>query len=180
MRFEETKLAGVYLVEPERAEDERGFFARTWCTREAAARGLESTWAQSSVSFNKRKGTLRGLHYQLAPHVETKLVRCTRGSVFDVVVDLRRGSPTVCQWWGAELSAENGRQLYIPDDCAHGFLTLCDDTELSYQISAFYQPGSAAGVRWDDPAFGVVWPAPVEVINSRDANYPPFVPISPC
>ncbi|HRX80928.1 MAG TPA: dTDP-4-dehydrorhamnose 3,5-epimerase [Pirellulaceae bacterium] len=178
MRFQKTKLDGVYLVEPERAEDERGFFARTWCSREAAELSLQRTWVQSSVSFNKRKGTLRGMHYQVAPHAETKLVRCTRGSVFDVVVDLRCGSSTYCQWCGFELSAENGRQLYIPADCAHGFLTLCDDSELCYEISEFYQPGSSTGVRWDDVAFGIDWPAPVKVINPRDATFPPFVPKS--
>ena len=176
MRFQETNLADVLLVEPERAQDDRGYFARTWCAKEAAEHGLQIAWVQSSVSFNRRKGTMRGLHYQLAPHVETKLVRCTRGAIFDVVVDLRSDSSSYCQWLGIEINAENGHQLYIPEGCAHGFLTLCDDTELCYEISDYYEPKCVAGVRWDDPAFGIAWPAPVEVIHPRDKNRPPFVP----
>jgi dTDP-4-dehydrorhamnose 3,5-epimerase len=172
MRFTETKVAGAYLIEPEPIADERGFFARTWCQDEFRAHGLASRLAQCSVSFSHRKGTLRGLHYQAAPHQEAKLVRCTRGAIWDVAVDLRRDSPSFKAWFGAELSAGNRAMLYVPEGCAHGQLTLTDDTEVFYQMSAPFEPTAARGVRFDDPAFAIEWPAEVRVINQRDRSYP--------
>ncbi len=172
MYFEETRIPGVVLVRPERFEDARGHFARTWDGEVFARHGLNPAVAQCSVSFNRKRGTLRGMHYQAAPHEEAKLVRCTRGAVFDVAVDLRPDSPTRHRWVGAELTAENGVALYVPEGCAHGFLTLADDTEVFYMISAPYVPEAGRGVRYDDPAFGIEWPAPVHVIHDRDAGYP--------
>jgi dTDP-4-dehydrorhamnose 3,5-epimerase len=174
MIFRETTIAGVWIIEPERHEDERGFFARTWDTEEFAQRGLNARLAQCSISFNRRRGTLRGMHYQAKPYEEAKIVRCTAGSIFDVAVDLRPGSATFCNWVGAELSAENRVALYVPEGCAHGFLTLTDDSEVAYQISEFHAPDAARGVRWDDPAFGIEWPGDVLVINDRDRSYPDF------
>jgi dTDP-4-dehydrorhamnose 3,5-epimerase len=176
MRFTETKVAGAYLIEPEPIADERGFFARTWCQEEFAANGLNRDLAQANISFNHRKGTLRGMHYQEAPHQEAKLVRCTRGAIFDVALDLRPDSPTYRAWFGAELTDENRSMLYVPEGCAHGFLTLADATEVAYQMSAPYAPAAARGVRWDDPAFGIEWPGEVVVINERDRTYPDFAP----
>jgi dTDP-4-dehydrorhamnose 3,5-epimerase len=172
MRFTETKVAGAFLIESEPIADERGLFARTWCQDEFRDHGLNPSLAQCSVSFSHRKGTLRGLHYQVAPHEEAKLVRCTRGAIWDVAVDLRPDSPTFRAWFGADLSADNRAALYIPEGCAHGQLTLADDTEVFYQMSAPFVPGAARGVRWDDPAFGIEWPGTVEVINQRDRSYP--------
>jgi dTDP-4-dehydrorhamnose 3,5-epimerase len=172
MTFEETAVPGAFVVTPERAEDDRGFFARTWCRREFAGRGLNPDLSQCGVSWNRRRGTLRGLHYQADPHPEAKLVRCTRGAVFDVAVDLRPGSATFGRWAAAELTADNGRMLYIPEGCAHGFQTLDDDSEVFYQISAAYHPDLARGVRWDDPALNVAWPLPVGKISERDARLP--------
>lgn len=174
MIFRETKLAGAFVVEPERLADERGFFARTWCRREFADRGLSADLAQCNVSFNTRKGTVRGMHYSVAPHAEVKLVRCTRGAIRDVIVDLRPDSPTFRQWAGAELSAENGRALYIPEGLAHGFQTLEDGTEVFYQMSDFFHPECARGVRWDDPAFGLAWPLPISVISEKDLGFATF------
>jgi dTDP-4-dehydrorhamnose 3,5-epimerase len=176
MRFNESKVAGVYLIEPEPIADERGFFARTWCREEFAANGLNPELAQANISFNARKGTLRGMHYQADPHGEAKLVRCTRGAIFDVAVDLRPGSPTYRGWFGAELSDANRAMLYVPEGCAHGFLTLDDATEVAYQMSAPYAPAAARGVRWDDPALGIRWPGEVLVINERDRSYPDVDP----
>jgi dTDP-4-dehydrorhamnose 3,5-epimerase len=156
--------------------DERGFFARTWCREEFADHGLTPELAQCSISFSHRKGTLRGLHYQAAPHQEAKLVRCTRGAIWDVALDLRRDSPTYRAWFGVELSAANRAALYIPEGCAHGQLTLSDDSEVLYQMSAPYVPSAARGVRYDDPAFGIEWPGEVVVINDRDASYPDTAP----
>ena len=170
----ETELAGVMVVEPEAIRDERGFFARTWDVLEFERRGLDTRIVQCSVSFNRVEGTLRGMHYQAAPYEETKLVRCEAGAIFDVAVDLRPSSPTFTRWVAFELSAENRRALSIPAGCAHGFLTLADASQVSYHISAPYTPDAARGVRWDDPAFGIVWPAEVRVINERDASYPDF------
>ena len=172
MRFEATPLAGAWLLWPERVLDERGFFARTWCRRELAARGLDPEIAQCSVSFNHRKGTVRGLHFQSAPHEEVKLVRVTRGAVFDVIVDLRPGSPTRGRHAGFTLSEGEGNQLYIPKGMAHGFQTLEDATEVSYQISAFYAPEAARGIRWDDPTLAIAWPEPVTVISEKDRALP--------
>jgi dTDP-4-dehydrorhamnose 3,5-epimerase len=177
VRLRETAVTGVYLVEPERITDERGFFARTFAAAEFAARGLDARVAQCSTSFNVRRGTLRGLHYQAAPHGEAKLVRCTRGAIYDVAVDLRPDSPSYLRWVGFELSADNGRALFIADGCAHGFQTLADDSEVLYQISTPYVPEAARGVRWDDPAFRIDWPpAPPggRTMAARDARYPDF------
>jgi dTDP-4-dehydrorhamnose 3,5-epimerase len=172
MKLRETAVHGAYVVEPERAEDERGFFARVFSAEVFAERGLEAGVAECSVSYNAARGTLRGLHYQRAPHDEAKLVRCTRGAVYDVAVDLRTASPTRLRWAAVELSAENGLGFYVPPGCAHGYLTLTDDAELYYQISARHTPEAAAGLRWDDPAVGVEWPGPPQVISPRDAAYP--------
>ena len=172
MTFRETVIEGVWVVEPERYEDERGFFARTWDLEEFGRRGLGGRLVQCSISFNRRRGTLRGMHYQSAPHEEAKLVRCTSGSIFDVAVDLRTESTTFRRWVGIELSAENRLAMYVPEGCAHGFLTLTDDSEVAYQISEFHAPDAARGVRWDDPAIGIEWPGEVLVINDRDSSYP--------
>jgi dTDP-4-dehydrorhamnose 3,5-epimerase len=172
--FRETGLAGAWVIEPERSEDERGFFARTYDRDEFVARGLDPTIVQCSVSYNPRKGTVRGLHLQAAPREEAKLVRCTRGALFDVIVDLRPGSATFKQHFAVVLSAEEGNQLYVPRGVAHGFQTLEDGTEVFYQISEFYAPEHARGYRFDDPAFAIAWPLPVSVISERDRNLPLF------
>ena len=174
MTFRETKLSGVFEISLEPNQDERGFFARTWCEREFTDHGLNSNLAQCSISFNVKKGTLRGIHYQRVPYQECKLVRCTRGAIYDVALDLRRHSPTFKHWLAVVLSAENRGMLYIPGGCAHGLLTLTENTEVLYQISEFYHPESACGVRWDDPAFKIDWPGDVEVISERDRTYPDF------
>jgi dTDP-4-dehydrorhamnose 3,5-epimerase len=174
MRFEETRVEGAWIIRPERLEDDRGFFARTWDGKEFAARGLSANVAQCSISFNRSRGTLRGLHYQAAPHEETKLVRCTAGAIFDVAVDLRPDSPTFTDWVGIELSADNRAALHVPEGCAHGFLTLTDDAEIYYQMNEPYAPDAGRGVRWDDAAFGIVWPGDVSVITERDRTYPNF------
>lgn len=174
MTFREAPLPGAWVLEPERIADERGFFARTYCRRDFEARGLDPAIAQCSVSFNHRRGTLRGLHFQVEPHAEVKLVRVTRGAVWDVIVDLRPGSPTFKRCFAVVLSAEAGNQLYIPKGMAHGFQTLEDATEVTYQISAFYAPEAARGYRWDDPAFAIPWPEPVAVISEKDRNLPLF------
>jgi dTDP-4-dehydrorhamnose 3,5-epimerase len=172
MIFTALPLSGAYLVEITRAEDERGFFARSYCAEEFAAHGLALPTVQCSVSFNARRGTLRGMHYQTAPHDEEKLVRCTGGSLFDVLVDNRPDSPTYRRWYGTELSAINHRALYIPKGFAHGFVSLADETEVYYMISVAYAPGFAGGLRWNDPALGIHWPVPPAVISQRDAEYP--------
>jgi dTDP-4-dehydrorhamnose 3,5-epimerase len=174
MIFTETILMGAYLIKPERLEDDRGFFARVWCCREFEAHGLGNALAQCNVSFNASRGTFRGMHYQVAPHEEAKLVRCTMGAIYDVIVDLRKDSPTYRRHVGEVLSAENRNMLYIPEGFAHGFITLEDRTEVFYQMSAFYDAESARGVRWNDPAFGIRWPAEVRVISERDRSYPDF------
>jgi dTDP-4-dehydrorhamnose 3,5-epimerase len=176
MRFNETKVAGAFLIEPEPIGDERGFFARTFCRDEFTAHGLNPCVAQANVSFSARKGTLRGMHYQQAPHQEAKLIRCTRGAIFDVVVDLRPDSPSHRAWFGVELTDANRAMLYVPEYCAHGFLTLTDAAEVAYQMSAPYVAEAARGVRWDDPAFGISWPGEVVVINHRDRGYPDLAP----
>jgi len=179
VRFVATPIAGVHVVELERHEDDRGFFARAWDGVELAAAGLNGALSQCSVSRNVAEATLRGMHFQRPPHEEAKLVRCTRGAIFDVAVDLRPGSPTHGRWFGAELDAESGRALYIPEGCAHGFQTLVPDTDVFYAISAPYAPDAAAGVRWDDPAFGIEWPeADLRVINERDRAWPDYGPVS--
>lgn len=174
MIFTPTPLEGVWLVDLDRHVDERGWFARCWCQREFAEHGLDSRLAQASLSFNRRRGTVRGMHYQRAPYGEVKLVRCIRGALFDVALDLRPASPSYRQWRGFELSGESGRALYIPEGVAHGFQTLGPDTEVLYQMSTAYVPEAAAGVRPDDPAFAIAWPLPVSCLSARDAAWPDF------
>lgn len=173
MRLTPTPIAGVVLVEPEPQADERGFFARSFCADTFAAHGLDPCVRQGSLSWNRRAGTLRGMHWQAEPHGEAKLVRCTRGALFDVALDLRPGSPTRLRWHGVELSADNRRALYLAPGIAHGFQTLADDTEVSYQISAPFVPAAARGARWDDPAFAIRWPdCAARTISARDAAWP--------
>ncbi len=172
MIFTETKLKGAFIIEPEKLEDERGFFARTWCQREFLTRRLNGRLVQCNVSFNKQRGTLRGMHYQAPPHEEAKLVRCTRGSIYDVIIDLRPASSTFKQWVAVELTADNRRMIYIPEGIANGFQTLEDNSEVFYQMSEFYAPESARGVRWNDPAFAIQWPEAQRIISQRDQNYP--------
>jgi dTDP-4-dehydrorhamnose 3,5-epimerase len=175
MKFTETKLPGVYVIEPRRFEDERGFLAPSFSAKEFATRAMESEFIESIISFSKQPGTLRGMHYQAAPNGQAKLVRCTRGAVFDVAVDLRPESPTFRQWIAVELSEENRSMLYLPGDCAHGFQTLVDDTEVFYMVSAPYVPESGRGFRWNDPAFGIYWPnADAPVMIQRDREYADF------
>lgn len=176
MIFTETKLSGVFVVESEVLEDERGFFARSWCAREFEARGLQEDFVQCNISFNKKKGTLRGMHYQAAPHREVKLVRCTRGAIYDVVIDLRANSPTFTQWISITLTADNHRSAYVPEGFAHGFQSLEDCTEVFYQMSEFHAPEYARGVRWDDSAFAIEWPPGERTISKRDQGYPDFIP----
>jgi len=174
MIFRETKLPGVFEIDLEAKLDERGFFARTWCQKEFATHGLNTKLVQCSVSFNTRKGTLRGMHYQVAPHAETKLIRCTQGAIYDVVLDLRPQSPKFKDCIGVVLTAEKRNMIYVPEGCAHGFLTLEVGTEVFYQVSEFQSQESARGVRFDDPAFRIAWPEKIEVISERDRNYPKF------
>jgi dTDP-4-dehydrorhamnose 3,5-epimerase len=174
MNFTETKLQGAFIVEPERREDARGFFARVFCVEEFEAHGLETKLVQCSISFSKQRQTLRGMHCQVAPYQEVKLVRCTRGAVYDVVLDLRPASPTFKQWTGIELTSENRRMMYVPRGFAHGFLTLEDNCEVFYQMSEFYHSENERGVRWDDPAFGIVWPAQAIIISEKDRNIKDF------
>lgn len=172
MKFRETPLAGAFVIDPERIEDARGFFARSFCAHEFSAHGLDATLVQCNVSFNRAAGTLRGMHYQAAPHEESKLVRCTRGALYDVIVDLRPASPTYRQWFGERLDEDNRRMLFIPPGFAHGFQTLEDDTEVFYQMSAFFQPDAARGVRHDDPVLGIRWPREPVNVSERDRTYP--------
>ena len=172
MIIHDSPLSGAFTIEMQRLEDERGFFARSFCAREFEARGLPGAMPQSSVSFNTRRGTLRGLHYQAEPHAEDKLVRCTAGAIYDVIVDLRPASPTRRHWFGIELSAENHRSLFVPKGFAHGFITLREDTEVLYMISVPYVPGFDRGVRWNDPRVGVEWPLQPTVVSARDAAFP--------
>ena len=174
MIFRPTRFLGVWLVEIEPHQDERGHFARTWCRREFAERGLDTELAQASVSFNRERGTVRGMHFQRPPHEEAKLVRCTRGAIYDVALDLRPGSPTRGEWQGFELSAANAAALYIPKGLAHGFQTLEPDSEVFYQISEFYAPDAAAGLRFDDPEFRIAWPLPVAAISAKDRAWPDY------
>lgn len=174
MIFMETPVVGAFVVDLEPIEDRRGCFARAFCSREFAEHGLGLRVVQCNLSSNRKKGTVRGMHYQVAPHEEAKLVRCTRGSIYDVVLDLRRNSPTYGRWHAVELNRRNHRMLYVPRGCAHGFQTLKDDTEVFYQVSAFYSSESARCVRWDDPAFGIRWPLEAAVISDKDRDCPDF------
>lgn len=176
MIFTETSLRGALVIELEPRHDARGLFARTWGRREFEARGLETRIAQCNTSFNKTKGTLRGMHFQAPPFAETKIVRCTRGSMYDVIIDLRRDSPTFTRHFAVVLTAENRKMLYVPTGFAHGFQTLEDDTEVFYQISELYSPEHSRGVRWDDPAFGIHWPEDDRTIADRDRSHPDFLP----
>jgi dTDP-4-dehydrorhamnose 3,5-epimerase len=173
--FIEIKLKGAYIIEPEKLEDERGFFARSWCEREFAAHNLNPRTVQCNISFNSKKGTLRGMHYQTAPHAEAKLVRCTRGAIYDVIIDLRPKSPTFKQHVAEVLTVDDHKMLYIPEGFAHGFQTLEDNTDVFYQISEFHAPECARGVRWNDPAFAIEWPISEPIMLKRDRNYPDFV-----
>jgi len=174
MQFHETKLAGAVLIEPEPVRDHRGFFVRTFCHEEFATRGLETSFVQHSLSRSTGSGTIRGLHFQAPPHAEVKLVRCSRGAVWDVIVDLRPESATYCQWQVFELTADNMLELYIPRGFAHGFQSLCDEAEVSYLISTFYAPASASGVRYDDDCFSINWPRPALLMSERDRAWPDF------
>lgn len=174
MRFQETELAGAYLISLEAAEDQRGYFARTFCRKEFADQGLNTEIAQCSISFNARKSTLRGMHYQVVPAAETKLVQCVRGSIYDVIIDLRPESETYCHWIGVDLIEGSRCLLYIPEGFAHGFQTLEDNTAIYYQISAFYAPQYARGVRWNDPAFAINWPLANPIISEKDRQLPDF------
>ncbi len=172
MKFVPTPLDGAFVVEPELISDDRGFFARSFCQNEFRAHGLDPAAVQCNISFNSKRGTLRGLHFQAKPHEEAKLVRCTRGAIWDVIVDLREDSPTRYRWFSAELSADNHQALFVPAGFAHGFQTLVDDSEVLYQMSEFYHPESARGLRWDDPAIGISWPCSDPVLSPRDRSYP--------
>lgn len=174
--FKPLEVAGAYLIEIDRKEDERGFFARTWCAKEFEAQGLKASLAQCNMSYNKQKGTLRGLHYQLPPHQETKIVRCTTGGIYDVILDLRPDSPTYLKWCGVELWSHNHQVLYVPEGCGHGIQTLADHTEVMYMVSEFYTPEAERGVMWNDPVFAIEWPpAEQRIISEKDQNHPPFV-----
>ena len=176
MKFVKTSVVGAYLIELDRMEGERGFFARLWCNTEFAEHGLKAIVAQSNIGVSRKAGTLRGLHFQTAPHIEVKVVRCPRGAVYDVIVDLRPDSPSYRKWFGAELSAENGRTIYVPEGCAQGYLTLMDDTEVYYHTSEFYHPESAAGIRYNDPEFGIEWPREITIISDQDRAWPAYDP----
>jgi len=178
MLFKETKLAGVFVIEPEPIEDERGFFARSWCAEEFAKQGLNAELAQCNISYNRKRGTVRGLHYQAAPFAEAKLVRCTAGAIFDVAVDLRRESATYGQWAGVELSAQNRRMLYIPEGFAHGLQTLAHHSEVFYQMSQPYRPTAARGLRYDDPTIAVRWPIASPIVSPRDKSLPQLPPLA--
>ncbi len=174
MIFTRMGIEGAYIIEPEPLADERGFFARSFCEEEFRKNGLETEIVQCNISYNKKSGTLRGMHYQIPPFEEAKIVSCTRGSIYDVVLDLRRGSPSYCRWFATELSENNYTMVYVPKGCAHGFLTLEDDCMVYYQMTEFFHPECARGVRWDDPAFGITWPHPAEIISEKDQSYPDY------
>jgi dTDP-4-dehydrorhamnose 3,5-epimerase len=174
MIFSETKLSGVFLIEPEVHADDRGSFARTFCLDDFESADISFYVVQANTSFNKFAGTLRGMHYQVSPFEEAKVVRCTRGALYDVIVDLRSDSPTLGQWFATELNAENRKSVFAPEGCAHGFQTLVDNTEVSYLMSEYYAPEAASGVRYDDPAFGIEWPLPVSSVSDRDRSWPDF------
>ena len=171
MIFQETPLKGAFVIELKKLEDERGFFARSYCRKEFEENGLVPRVVQANVSYNVKRGTLRGMHYQVAPYEETKLVRCTSGAIYDVIIDLRKDSPTYRRWFGVELTAENRKMLFVPESFGHGFQTLADHTEVTYMVSQYYTPGSERGIRWNDPLFGIEWPEEVQVISQKDAAW---------
>ncbi|GHA80244.1 dTDP-4-dehydrorhamnose 3,5-epimerase [Pontibacter akesuensis] len=175
MIFTETKLKGAFILDVKRLEDERGFFGRSFCQNEFEEHGLSANVRQTNVSYNKKKGTLRGMHMQLAPNEESKLVRCTRGAIYDVIIDMRPDSETYKQWIGVELTADNYRMLFVPEGFAHGFITLEDNTDVTYQVTEFYTPGAERGIRWNDPAFNIEWPIEPVVISEKDQAHPDFV-----
>ncbi|TXK33857.1 dTDP-4-dehydrorhamnose 3,5-epimerase [Pontibacter qinzhouensis] len=175
MIFTETKLKGAYIVDVKRIEDDRGFFGRAWCKNEFDELGLSSNVVQTNLSSNKKKGTLRGMHFQVTPHAESKLVRCTRGALYDVIIDLREDSPTYMQWLGVELTADSFRMLYVPENFAHGFLTLQDNTDIMYQVTEFYAPAAERGIRYNDPSFNIAWPMKPQVISEKDLAHADFV-----
>jgi dTDP-4-dehydrorhamnose 3,5-epimerase len=179
MIFTATKLSGAFTIELTKFEDERGFFAHTWSENQFTEQGLDPRLVECSISFNSKRGTLRGMHYQAAPHGQVKIVRCTKGAIYDVIIDLRAASPTFKQWVGVELTAENHSMLYVPKGFAHGFQTLEDASEVFYQMSEVYAPESGRGVRWNDPAFKIAWPEPVSLVNERDRTYPDVNPDAP-
>ncbi|HID62784.1 MAG TPA: dTDP-4-dehydrorhamnose 3,5-epimerase [Anaerolineae bacterium] len=175
MIFKETNLKGAFIIEMEPIRDNRGFFARAWCQKEFEAHGLITSFVQANITFSPKKGTLRGLHYQIAPHEEIKLVRCTRGAIYDVIIDLRPESPTYRQWLGTELTADNRKMIYIPGGFAHGYQILIDDTEVFYQVGQFYAPEHERGIRWDDPAFEIDWPiASPLILSEKDKRWPDY------
>lgn len=176
MKFAETRVKGSYVIDVNRIGDSRGYFGRLWCERELEQQGLVSQIKQSNIGFSPEAGTLRGLHYQKAPFQEVKIVRCTRGSVFDVVVDIRPDSPTYRKWYGIELNPENASMLYVPEGCATGYLTLQDDSEIYYNTSEFYAPDAATGIRFDDPLFAIEWPGEIRVISDNDTSWPDYRP----
>ena len=178
MEFTETPLKGACVVRLRKIEDDRGYFARAWCRDEFLQQGLNPAMVQLNVGFSHRRGTVRGMHYQLAPHAEAKFIRCTRGAIYDVIIDLRQDSPTIGQWYGIELSPDNGLMLYAPEGFAHGYQTLQDNTEMYYLTSVPYAPAAARGARYDDPTFGVIWPLPVSLISVADRQWPDF-PVKP-
>ena len=175
MIFKETKLKGACVIDLEKIEDERGFFARSWCQKEFDEHGFNPLIVQCNISYNKKKGTLRGMHYQAAPYEEAKIVSCISGAIYDVIIDLRRDSATYCQWFAVELSSDNYRMLYVPVGLAHGFQSLEDNTVVFYQMSEFYHPECARGVRWNDPVFGIEWPAKDPIISAKDRQFPDFI-----
>ena len=175
MIFTETELKGSYVIDIERFEDERGFFSRSWCKEEFKKHGLNDHLVQCNISFNKKAGTLRGMHFQIPPHEEAKLVRCTMGAIYDVIIDLRKDSPSYKKNFGVTMTSENRKMLYVPEGFAHGFLTIEEETEVFYQMSEFYAPEYARGYRWNDPAFDINWLHTVSVISERDLSYPGFV-----
>ena len=174
MKFTQTPLTGAYIINLEKKTDDRGFFARTWCTQEFGQHGLNPNLVQQNMSLTLKKGTLRGMHFQTPPHAETKVVRCTRGAIYDVIIDLRPNSPTHKHWFGVELTAKNYQMIYVPEGFAHGFVTLTDNSEVSYLVTAFYNPESDSGVRYNDPAFNIKWPIPITTISDKDASFPDY------
>jgi dTDP-4-dehydrorhamnose 3,5-epimerase len=178
MIFRETPLQDAYVIDLEKREDVRGFFARAWCGKEFEEHGLIPRVVQANTSFNKQKGTLRGMHYQIAPHAETKAIRCLKGAIFDVIIDLRPDSPSYKKWFGVELTADNRTMLYVPEHFAHGFITLEDNTEVFYLVSEYYAPDCERGLRYNDPAFGVAWPGHIEAISEKDRTWPDYCEVS--